>query len=1151
MRLSTDTFSGTTSTDSSTTRIQIYALDTLPIFKNRLAAKLDTLPEYLYFPDGLDTDLLFKQKGYTFEVEDMQEVITSYSSLDEFLKYIKRDAIKDKILIKNYITPLWVLKHGGQEASTSTKHVEKLTERELSRKIIQNKDWMESTLKHMRSFENIGEEKGFTPFELDSISFELQVDVNNTLLGLFDRINLNDEVPFASIKDFYKILKNFTPERNWVKSNKNWVRVAPEPVSRTRLILKVFQITEYSDVVFRQEEETGVERPVEQVPKTTVEIQIKAGKEITRDEFIQRAFSVFPFEIKVNRIVENKIIGTFFYPNMSFNKYIFSDFILNDPLFSINPIITINESEKASRDRIGVYIHFNSVKTGDIRANVSSKKMIKNDPSAKGQGFKEGMLYIRVYVVKAENIKAIEQFQILLEKVFKLYRSKYNGIVAEYRKYMSKDFKAEEFEEKGEVRKRIKPEETNPDLFITNYTRACVNRPTIISEEEYDEGIKKGKNVVKFPRDALANDPNPIPSDGKKQFYYTCKDPTHPYLGLQRNSLLTNSDRYPYIPCCFKNNQVKKPIYQSYFNRVKVDDVHVEHQSGIIKTNKILDHDAFGYIPKDLDTLFSVLYLDPNYAFVRKGVHRSQNSFLEVVSEAMGKFRSQAELTEIRKELTERTSTCKQEMYDVSKIEIQQWLNATNKYFDPKLFIHMLELYFDCNIYLFSKTDSNDGEMIVPRYSQAYYRNIREVPCVYVYEHMGSEFDKAEYPQCELIMRYELSDTKNVEYQFAYDFSRPIREVYNQIKQAYAYNKEIKENDLSFLNNRSMGTQVKVESQWFDSYGKTRGINVTFNNEKISLVMDPVQPIDTVETTPQVFPTTLDTAKKLVQLLGFSIRSRDEKELVCTRDGFNLTIQLEESPLSALDEYNKNKRMARYVVEYMFWIYSTQLYQRYGAEYNSALIERKENPDVPDLFIIDPEYIYPPLIMNSSFDLLRCPFIKNGKIIVHTEEIVKRLQYVLRLNLQSREKEILSYYRRTQISQFYEDVSDFDSSDRQIILKGADSVEKLLDKKTVKYTLTNEILINEETPYFFKNSILGESIYLARNTDTLENAEKIILDWYQGSSTTQLKEVSVYQYNNADDIKKVNKDITSYKILEYMPTKTRNAFTVLIKNEKQ
>ena len=160
-----------------------------------------------------------------------------------------------------------------------------------------------------------------------------------------------------------------------------------------------------------------------------------------------------------------------------------------------------------------------------------------------------------------------------------------------------------------------------------------------------------------------------------------------------------------------------------------------------------------------------------------KGVHRNKNSFISVIMEALndetaildieGEDARDDALMEERISLATKTTVplCRQELYDATIDEIISLLKDKKEsesetelpseqyvYFDPKLFIHLLEDRFECNIFLFSK-QIMEGEMVLPRHLQAYYKHRNKKRCIYVYEHMGSESDHAKYPQCELIVK--------------------------------------------------------------------------------------------------------------------------------------------------------------------------------------------------------------------------------------------------------------------------------------------------------------------------------------------------------------------------------------------------------------
>ena len=140
---------------------------------------------------------------------------------------------------------------------------------------------------------------------------------------------------------------------------------------------------------------------------------------------------------------------------------------------------------------------------------------------------------------------------------------------------------------------------------------------------------------------------------------------------------------------------------------------------------------------------------DPKYEYVRKGVYGSKNSFINVVMEALNDETNILDVEDknaIEKVLLDErfalankniVPLCRQELYDRNVKEIINMIKNPEVYFDPRLFIHLIEDRFDCNIFLFTRKYL-DGEMILPRHLQTYQKNINKKRSIYVYEHMGS-----------------------------------------------------------------------------------------------------------------------------------------------------------------------------------------------------------------------------------------------------------------------------------------------------------------------------------------------------------------------------------------------------------------------------
>ena len=118
--------------------------------------------------------------------------------------------------------------------------------------------------------------------------------------------------------------------------------------------------------------------------------------------------------------------------------------------------------------------------------------------------------------------------------------------------------------------------------------------------------------------------------------------------------------------------------------------------------------------------------------YVRKGVSGTLNSFLDCVMEGMHEEPGilaydtpetrDARLHDVRMGLakTAFAPVCRQTMYDFSIEEIVKYIANPDIYFSPELFTPLLEHYFNCNIYVFRRTNRN-GKLVLPRHTQAYY----------------------------------------------------------------------------------------------------------------------------------------------------------------------------------------------------------------------------------------------------------------------------------------------------------------------------------------------------------------------------------------------------------------------------------------------
>ena len=824
-----------------------------------------------------------------------------------------------------------------------------------------------------------------------------------------------------------------------------------------------------------------------------------------------------------------------------------------------------------------------------------------------------------------------------------------------YLEYVNKTLKPS----KKDSQKKVKLKDVAPEIFASSFSRGCGTKrhPQILNEDEVND------EVMIFPKKS---------TEGYQRRYY-CPDDKFKYPGLIENNLGKNKDKFPYVPCCFSKNQNiegsgSKRRYYYEGEELKQSE---KLQQDIWKTNKFLPNDVTGVLPIDINKIFEITNINNSYyQFYRKGVFRNKNSFLNCVLESINvenvaknmirgtknfnigdevearfcktsiwlkahiiseqksdgayevqyvdgfrfiqdEIEREEALNDIRKTLATESlaSCCKQEMYDVSIAEIIEIILNTEKYFDPKLFLHLLEVKYNVNIFLFDR-ENIKGNFVTPRHIQAYYKMKNTSNYVFIFEHIGSESDNSTYPQCELIFQW---DEKNEEstYNFPEESSvaKNVKYIFNKLNNVYTLNMNIVNIEYEFNLK-----DVKIESQIIDFYGKTRMLNLNYKNNIISIFTTPIQPFMAPLTEYDLgnfYKSKITLVRDLIKYLDINIinqitEGKILKEIYCKLGDIYINIPvtdtnvIENIPIlnkptilnfenkSYIVEYNKYKKLSRYIFEYLLWLYS-----KYMNKKNLKVNDFDKNIDkFIDLFIsIDPNFEYSYV---SKFFSMKSGVMNNNKLVVKSEETLKRLLYVLRLLNMRNEKKVSEYYTKTMIQYYYVDILDFDYYSTQIILHGKDSISKWnknndneyfhifnsifienenIEKKILKKKNEDDVEENEEdengsifskfeqkNPYFFKNNLISDKVYLAQNTDSIYKAIKIAMTWNNEKYNPgydvvvepdfDISSVNfiLYSYINSKNIVKynINNSENFIQIIGYKSEDNKNLFTVLL-----
>ena len=1019
------------------------------------------------------------------------------------------------------------------------------------------------------------------PLEYDEFKIEKNrifvkiQNMPNSILEFFNDIKLNSDIPFASYKDFYKILNGFKPNKTLTVSD--------------NLQLELIINENYIQIFLNSKGELTFDCPIT----------------LSYDDIIDKIKSINlnldltePTTIGLNgSFLINNIINQMKKP---YNKYVLSDLIMNDEIFS--NYMTLSELEKTQKKRFFVYFH-------DEDNKISSEFSLVDK-------------HLKISVIKCKNLKNIVKFQEILSRLLVIYSKSYDSIIEYYVPYVDLTKY-----ESTEVIKQIKNKA--PAIFLSSEANCPTNgKPTIIkTEEEYNDALDNNKQIMVFPKNISKKD-NETPlnflidheNENRKIYKFVCNDEKQKYPGVKIGK---NSD-VPLFPCCYETDQKNKKSklkYLPYFDiidntnkhkfKFEEENVDVEEENvdieeevegeveeqkkkklklkKIKKGNGILSNGDYGNLPTELNTFFSEIDTNIKHSYVRKGVEKGINSFIQCIVECIEEEEIKyinlledeedrnkrldeylrTDYQDVRYELLQFLSVCKQECYMENIETIDEIIRNNNQYFDPTKFIRLLEYKYDVNIFIFHRDrESTKETMILPNHQNQYYKFLNKKKCIFIYEHYGTSraASKEKIPQCEIIMRIDETDDKNYEYMFDFssDIVTNILNIYKHLDNIIYYEdkerifREKNTGEIFLKNN-------KVVSQVVDIFGKTRVIIIEIDHKKYAINIVPIPPLNVpiikIEESRQY---NLSETHNYDNRIGIMNGEHIKNTITGTMGEFNVYMEYKED--NKIKEYNKMKKISRCIVNHFIWLYSN--YVNEMVDPDSRTYDDLTNDDFSEFINmeyieIDPSFNYE--IIRNELSKENDGIFRDEKLIIKSEETLKRLKYVLKHKIVREFGNVIEYHTKTNMSDYYMDIDDFDSYPSQTILKGKEFTEKWLNASIQDYELFDSIELKKTTQYFFRNHLIDDRTYIAHNVDTIEKAINIGIFWnIEEYNPNQIKnfnyenygyKILLYAYKNSKDIEKYTieknerKNAGILKIIGYKIKKDDNfidRYTVLL-----
>lgn len=1100
-------------------QINVYYLDTLSTFKRRIALKLNTLPDFLYFSEKLKlSDIENNNKrniiviDYYSKVKDkIKDSNNIKNSLKEIIKDLLDKNYSTKYIRDNFINMIFsVIKNSGKNISKAENEeiknflhindilseyeydiINKKSKEELFTFQVTNKKSKEE--EEIEKFESI-ENKIYTETYVYSKTISVKLienRENKNLLDYFDDIILSEIVPYATLKNYYKIFNRKTDNIKWSKSFDDKIIVK---LNHMKNINKNINKNLYTDIkIYLDKDTNNLIADIEYINENKLLISQK--------DIINIIYNIFQITSQNEKQIKEKDIKVSFYiPNQKLNKYVYSDLALNNNIFK--RLVSIDDHDKATKNKpaFGIYIHFYHPQTGFINATITETKYNSKDIKLLKEiqkkedlkHFKKDMDIIRVKVKNVKTSEALDKFKIMISKLFTVYNQEESGIIKIYKKYIPKFIERYEKNRKNiqETDKRIKIlSEIEPDIFASNFSTICGKQrsPTIIDDKNLLKDKKEGVDYIVFPRNNNDSYTINYPSDSKNQKYYICNDKNNKYPGIIENNYLSNKDNYPFLPCCFAKKQTKKPIYKKYYfdihNTNNSSNNNNDKSSSIVSAGRLANNGDFGFLPKVIDDLFKIIQTDKKYQYLRNGVKKSTYNFIECIVKAKSNNNTKDEtFLELREKISSSSSSknyiplCKQELYDFSEQEIKNIIKDNTKYLDPKLFTSMLENIFDCNIILFS----NNGEIVLPRFFHTYYKyHTDNTKYIYLFTYSDDNYKTINH--CEIICKWAKL-TGNVQYTFTKEEAQPIINMFNKTKKSFTPFSEIFNIDFPLNKNKN----IDPVSQYIDSYGKTRQINYRYrdnnnNNTKyFSLLTEPLPPIK-IKTETNILYESENNIDNIIKILQPDVKDVKDtiknnykmKEFIIGNVKVAIPIEKTQKDfVSDLEIFNTNKKISENLVYITLWFFS-----KYLDENN--INDLQDNKHIYDFFenktIINKTHKYLPY--ENKLDLTNKNYFNNNNLIINSEELKKRLIFVLQKESTRNSKKVLNFKNKKEIKKKYKNFKDFTIRNLQTIIYGSENV-KLSFIKNKNITIFNKIQPELQNFYFIKNN---NYIYLAKN----------------------------------------------------------------------
>lgn len=606
---------------------------------------------------------------------------------------------------------------------------------------------------------------------------------------------------------------------------------------------------------------------------------------------------------------EVKVKGDFKIWGVEFEETSFLDMVLLESLMNVYLYVEENTTPFAMKRRLDV--HYRSIYSDILESSsLTEEAYISNSASvsvtltpkvAEKEEVVEifdfsrntstkGVLpaassYLQVIITQAESYNTVKQFVAIFRLLFQHYLDTRTAKIVRYRRLIPElvnlpallGGRKKQTEERSprvgssqSLSKRsssvlLDLQEKAPELFVRDYSRECQTaklQPILLKPNELDAWLSANVGPDGKKRQAMPFSKSHL-TLSTPDYYFVCPHDNDPYPGLKENCRLENKEEYPYLPCCFKTDQMapsSNSKYQNFVNGHRPNCKEGAKAEHLIVTGAILGPGRAAKLPLAIENVLK-RYDENAEHMVRIGVVNSPNSLLHCVCTAVDdpNYRAAVDIaakelyvTRLRNHMLAmiKPALLRQEFYDSTEEEIRNELADARVFFDPFLFYRAVEETFNVNIYVFKlpvsniSSEANPGSLEVPRSKGFHTRPVRKYRATVVL--VKVEDDSNENPQCEVIAEQGEGGTLTV--LFGESMAKICHTVLTDMAKTITWSVNpdftslVAHSNIYYFVDHLEMFKLPAVKQYVDNDGKMRGLVLDVLGESMTVVTIPSQP---------------------------------------------------------------------------------------------------------------------------------------------------------------------------------------------------------------------------------------------------------------------------------------------------------------------